>query len=326
MKIAVLGLGQVGKSLLKVFSSGLPYYKTRYKADLEIVLAADSHHMISGEEAIDPVKLLHLKEKGNILDAGFHEIDRESLFDQNFDILVDLMPATEDGKRARDLYINAFKQGISVVTACKSGLANHWGEIMSELKGTDARILYEATVAGGLPFFSFLNYCTRSSNVTAITGIISSSANFLLKRSAAGRSFEESLDDARSKGTLETNYHFDTLGFDSAWKTVIVADSIFGQKFSPQDIVFEGIEEVVNLRKANRNLRLVSNVSRAGSSVDASSRLVELQDGDPLLNLGEGGLGFTATFDNRTPLTVTEMFDGPTDTANGVMNDLLLLR
>lgn len=196
---------------------------------------------------------------------------------------------------------------------------------MSELRRKNAKILYEATVAGGLPFFSFVNYCTRSSDVTAITGIISSSANFLLKESAAGRSFEESLNDAKSKGTLETDYHFDTLGFDSAWKTVIVANSIFGKEFSPRDIVFDGIEEVVNRGKVSRNLRLVSSVSRSGSSVDASSRLIELQDGDPLLNLGEGGLGFTASFNNRTPLTVTEMFDGPTDTANGVMNDLLLL-
>lgn len=322
MKVALLGLGQVGKSLLKLLRSDHDSPNTN--SEIRLVLAVDSSQAIFSQDGIDPERLLHHKEKGDIRTAGYSEVDRESIFEHDFDVLIDLMPATPDGVRARDLYLTAFENGRNVITACKSGLANHWTRIMEECSKKGMKISYEATVAGGLPFFSFMNYCLRSSNVVSLQAIVNSSANFILKRSASGISLEKSLEEARSEGILETDYHFDTRGFDSAWKTVIIANSIFGQSFSPADVSFEGVEEIVAEGKVDRYQRLVSSVSRTGSLVEATSRITTLAENDPLLNLGETGLGFTVKLDNRTPLTVTEMFDGPTDTASAVLNDLFL--
>lgn len=325
MRVAILGLGQVGKSLLRLLTSGSIYHKERHGVNIEIAVAADFHHMLASDLPMDPERLLYYKEKGDIWGTGYPEVEKDALFDQEFEVLIDLMPATGDGLRARDLYTSAFDRGKNVVTACKSGLANHWKEVMDSRTKRHKEILYEATVAGGLPFFSFMNYCTRSSEVVGISGIVNSSANFILKRAAEGIEFEKSLADAKSRGILETDYHFDTLGYDSAWKTAIIANSLFGQAFTAKDVDFEGVEEIVKDGRPNRSMRLVSSVMKEGSRVTASSRIVELDKKDPLLNLGETGLGFTASFSNRTPLSVAETFDGPVETANGVLNDLLLL-
>lgn len=324
VKIALLGLGQVGKNLLKLLTPDEG--SDPHGSNVDIVLAADSQHMILSDKGIDPKRLHHYKQKGDITEAGYQEVDHDSLFEHEFDVLVDLMPATRDGKRARDLYVNAFKNGRHVVTACKSGLANHWTQIMSEREKHGSKMLYEATVAGGLPFFSFMGYCIRSSSVVSIKGILNSSANFILKRVASGVSLEKSLEEARAHGTLEAEYHFDTMGFDSAWKTVIAANSIFGQDFTPEDINFEGVEDLAEAGNVNPSQRLVSNIVKTRSGVEASSKIMELAEDDPLLNLGDTGLGFTVTLDNRTPVTVAETYDGPTDTASAVLNDLLLFK
>ena len=97
-------------------------------------------------------------------------------------------------------------------------------------------------VAGGVPFFSFIQECLRSSVVTRIVGQVNSAANFVLLSIAKGETFDHAIEEAGKLGILEANYHFDTLGNDSAWKTVITANSIFGSALKPHNIRFEGVE------------------------------------------------------------------------------------
>ncbi|EQD78266.1 homoserine dehydrogenase, partial [mine drainage metagenome] len=130
MKVALLGLGQVGKEVLRILADNRAYYAQKLNRSIEVVAAADFHHMLHSPDGIDPQRLLYYKEKGDIWGSGYTEIDRESLFERDFDVLVDLMPATSDGLRARDLYASAFRASRDVVTACKSGLANFWVDIM----------------------------------------------------------------------------------------------------------------------------------------------------------------------------------------------------
>jgi homoserine dehydrogenase len=325
VKIALLGLGQVGRSVLKILAENRTYYEQRFHRKVEIVVAADFHHMLHSEEGIDPQRLLYYKEKGDIWGTGYTEIDRETLFEREFDVLVDLMPATSDGLRARGLYLGSFSQSRDVVTACKSGLANFWPEIMKSAVSSGRQIRYEATVAGGVPFFSFIQQCLRSSIVTRILGQVNSAANFVLLNIANGETFDHAIEEAGKLGILEANYHFDTLGNDSAWKTVITANSVFGSKLKVNDIIFEGVEglspEVADLKYT----RLLADIEIQDGKLVASSTLRKLEPSDPLASLKGTGLGFTVYMKGRAPLTVLEFSDGPTETATAVINDLLLL-
>jgi len=325
VKIALLGLGQVGKAVLGILASNRDHYAQKLGSNIEVVVAADFHHMLHAPDGIDLQRLLYYKEKGDIWGSGYAEIDRESLFDRDFDVLVDLMPATSDGLRARDLYISAFKSSRHVVTACKSGLANSWAEIMGSAASSGKRILYEATVAGGVPFFSFIRQCIRSSVVTRIVGQVNSAANFVLLKMAEGTSFEHAIEDAGKLGILEANYHFDTLGYDSAWKTVITANSVFGGTLKAGDIRFEGVEGIDPDRPGLKNTRLLADIGSESGNLEASSTLRELEPSDPLASLKGTGLGFTVYMKGRAPLTVLEFKDGPIETATAVINDLLLL-
>lgn len=325
VKIALLGLGQVGRSFLRILAENSDYYEQRVRRKIEIVVAADFHHMLHAECGMDPQRLLYYKEKGDIWGAGYPEIDRESLFDKEFDVLVDLMPATSDGIRARDLYLTSFGKSRDVVTACKSGLANFWPEIMSAASSSNRRIRYEATVAGGVPFFSFIQECLRSSVVTRIVGQVNSAANFVLLSIAKGETFDHAIEEAGKLGILEANYHFDTLGNDSAWKTVITANSIFGSALKPHNIRFEGVEGLDPEVPGLKYTRLLAEIAVQDGKIVASSTLRKLKQSDPLASLKGKGLGYTVYMNGRAPLTVLEFNDGPTETATAVINDLLLL-
>lgn len=322
MRVAILGLGQVGRALLQILSD---YSSTERFRDIQIVLAADFQHMIAHHEGMDPRRLLYYKQKGDIWGTGYREIDRNDLFREDFDVLVDLMPATKDGARARDLYLDAFRNGRDVVAACKSGLANFWEDVMKSARSNTRRILYEATVAGGVPLFNFINHCNRTAEISFIRGQVNSAANFVLLSTASGKTFDASIEEAKKFGILEADYHFDTLGIDSAWKTVIIANSVFGANLKPTDVKYDGVEDLSGIHDNLEDYRLLSNVNRISGKVEASSFLVKLQPDDPIMTLKGRGLGFTVGLKDRSLMTLLESSDGPLETAGAVLNDLLEL-
>lgn len=322
MKVAILGLGQVGRALLQILSD---YSSTDRFKSIQIVLAADFQHMIINEDGMDPKRLLYYKQKGDIWGTGYREIDRKDLFGTDFDVLVDLMPATKDGVRARDLYLESFRNGRNVVAACKSGLANFWDEIMKGAKLKSRRILYEATVAGGVPLFNFIKHCHRTAEISYVRGQVNSAANFVLLSIASGKTFDEAINDAKKFGILEADFHFDTLGIDSAWKTVIIANSVFGTNLKPSDVKYDGVEDLSKIQNNLADYRLLSSVKRINGKIDAESVLVKLNPDDPVINLKGRGLGFTIGLKDRSPMTLLESSDGPIETAGAVLNDLLEL-
>lgn len=322
MKVAILGLGQVGRSLLQILSD---YSSTDRFRDIQVVLAADFQHVIINQAGMDPRRLLYYKQKGDIWGTGYREIDRNDIFRENFDVIVDLLPATKDGVRARDLYLDAFRNHRDVVAACKSGLANFWDEVMKAAKKNSRKILYEATVAGGVPLFNFIKHCNRTADISYIRGQVNSAANFVLLSMASGRSFNESIEEAKKYGILEADYHFDTLGIDSAWKTVIIANSVFDAKIKPSGVRYDGVEDLSAIHGNLEEYRLLSSVNRASGKIEASSSLVKVKPDDPILSLKGRGLGFTVGLRDRSPMTLLESSDGPVETAGAVLNDLLEL-
>ena len=142
---------------------------------------------------------------------------------------------------------------------------------------------------------------------------------------AKGETFDHAIEEAGKLGILEANYHFDTLGNDSAWKTVITANSVFGSALKPHDIRFEGVEGLNPEVPGLKYTRLLADIAIQDGKIVASSTLRKLRQSDPLASLKGTGLGYTVYLKGRAPLTVLEFNDGPTETATAVINDLLLL-
>ena len=182
-------------------------------------------------------------------------------------------------------------------------------------------------MAGGVPLFNFAKYSCAPSKILKFRGIVSLTANFVLKMMKSGTSFEEAVRKAQEMGVAESDYTDDTSGLDGARKTVILANALFGQQFSLKDIKYSGIPEVEPGEIAGNGdrLRLFATVSGQGENLEVSSGFGLLEEGDYLLTLGESSLGYEITTDNNGVLRVSSAHDGPRETASAVMNDVMIL-
>ncbi len=146
---------------------------------------------------------------------------------------------------AYDFTLACLKAGKSVVTSNKEVVANFGTELLAVAREHGVSYLFEASVGGGIPIIRPLREDLASNNVTAISGILNGTTNYILTRmDAEGASFEDVLKDAQKLGYAEANPAADVEGLDAARKTVILAAMAFGKRIDPNTILCEGITKI----------------------------------------------------------------------------------
>ena len=143
---------------------------------------------------------------------------------------------------AYEFTMDCLKAGKSVVTSNKEVVANFGTELLSVAKENGVSYLFEASVGGGIPIIRPLREDLASNNVTAISGILNGTTNYILTRmDVEGASFADVLKDAQRLGYAEANPAADVEGLDAARKIVILAAMAFGKRIDPNSILCEGI-------------------------------------------------------------------------------------
>ena len=141
---------------------------------------------------------------------------------QDVDVVVELIGGTT---LAREIVCAALKKGLRVVTANKALLAKHMDEIEGILAAVpDARLAYEAAVAGGIPIIRALQTSIVSADkVESISGILNGTTNYMLSKMAAeGCSYEAVLKEAQALGFAEADPTADVEGHDARAKISIL--------------------------------------------------------------------------------------------------------
>ena len=254
----------------------------------------------------------------NAFMANHHDFPiKENPEDLEFDIFVDMRTASKTGSLEKDTYLTMFESGKNLITANKSGLANYWKDINASRIQNNRKMLFEATVAGGLPLFSVLKNSLKGFQCTYFQGIVNLTANFVMRMMREGHTFEDACSLAIKEGIGETDMSDDLLGIDSARKAVIMSNAIFGQSLSLSDIKFGGM-----IRNSEQNQMLLVTI-RQNEEFFVNSGIVTLDKDHPFLKLGAMAMGYHAGFDNRSTLGVYEDYDGPVETAGAVLSDIL---
>lgn len=326
MKIAVIGLGNVGRNFMRILMESGNHLESSTGSKIEVMYAGDSRHLVEVGPTVPLSRLMEAKSSGDI-SAASREVDMETVLSSGIDALVDMSAASKDGEREKALYRKAFENGIHVVTANKSPLALHWREIVPKAREKGLKVLFEATVAGGVPVFNFVKYSCGPSRVKQFRGIVSLTANFVLKMMLAGSSFEDAVKKAQEMGVAEADYTDDTSGLDAARKTVIVANALFGKQLSLKDVKYSGIPELTEdeIKNHGHNLKLITDISIRDGEFSLKTGFQILENDDYLLTLGEASLGYEISTDNNGILRIASAHDGPRETASAVMNDVMLL-
>ena len=138
----------------------------------------------------------------------------------------------------------ALKSGKPVVTANKELLANIGEELFEASESAGVDLLFEASVAGGIPLMRPLRESLAGERIRRVMGIVNGTTNYILTRmTEEGSSFADALGEAQELGYAEPDPTADIEGFDAAAKTSIIASIAFGARVVAGDVYREGITQ-----------------------------------------------------------------------------------
>ena len=159
--------------------------------------------------------------------------------DPEIDIAIELMGGIEP---ARSFIQSALEHGKHVVTANKALLAEAGRGLFALAGRSGLRLLYEASVAGGIPVIQVLKDSLAGNAIHSIEGILNGTSNFILSEmSSKGADFSTALGEAQEKGYAEADPTLDIDGFDTAHKLVLLIRLAFGVEYPFARMPIQGI-------------------------------------------------------------------------------------
>ena len=100
--------------------------------------------------------------------------------------------------------------GKHVITANKALIAKHGNKLIQSANKNKVRLLFEASVAGGIPIIKSLEQGLSANKIESLAGIINGTGNFILtEMKEKGRDFDDVLKEAQALGYAEADPTFD---------------------------------------------------------------------------------------------------------------------
>lgn len=225
-KVGILGLGTVGTGTV------------------QLLLDATGRHPLLQELEIYRVGVRNLdKSRAVSLPEKVVTTDLEAIVsDPDIDIVVELIGGIEP---ARSLILKAISRKKHVVTANKAVIARYGDEIFTAANAAGVYVMLEAAVGGGIPVIQPLKQSLSVNRITAVTGIVNGTTNYILTAMhQQGSDFADVLAEAQKLGYAEADPTADVDGLDAADKIAILASLAFGGRIKLQDVYCEGIRNV----------------------------------------------------------------------------------
>lgn len=228
VKIAILGLGNVGTGVWKILNKNKKEIIKRsgYEIEVSKILVRDKNKKRCVEVSED------------ILTENFQDI----IDDEEIKIVIELIGGAEPSK---EYMLQSMKAKKHVVTANKLVIANWGEELFKTAQEENVQFYYEASVGGGIPIIREINESLTGNKIKEITGILNGTTNYILsKMTLEGMSYEDALKEAQGKGFAEADPTSDVEGYDVAYKLAIISSLAFGTKVHPDFIYREGINKI----------------------------------------------------------------------------------
>jgi len=120
-------------------------------------------------------------------------------------------------------------------------------ELTELAERNNVSLMFEASVAGGIPILRPLCKCLSANRVTGVMGIVNGTTNYILTQmKRKGQSFADALKSAQELGYAESDPSADVLGLDAGRKLAILLTVAFGRYVRYEDISTEGITAVTD--------------------------------------------------------------------------------
>ncbi|MEE9386199.1 MAG: homoserine dehydrogenase [Nannocystaceae bacterium] len=257
--IGLMGLGNVGAGTLRILRENRESIGRRLRGGVAIkkILVRD------------PSKTREVEVPPDLLTTDASDI----LNDPDIRVVVELIGGVET---AREYVLAALRAGKHVVTANKALIAEHGADIFMEASRQGLSVLFEGSVAGGIPILRALRQGLASDQIHAITGILNGTSNFVLDTmTTRGASYETALRQAQDAGYAEADPTLDVEGKDAAHKLAILTLLSFGIRVDPNKIPTTGIANIraFDIQAAGKMDCVIKSLAQAQWAGDAAPTL-----------------------------------------------------
>ena len=228
IRVGLLGIGTVGSGTWEVLRRNADEIQRRAGRAIRISLVAD--------KAVAHARSI-VKGKAKVVSDAY-----EVVRSRDVDIVIELIGGYTI---AKDLVLEAIRNGKHVVTANKALLATHGNEIFAAAQKKAVMVAFEAAVAGGIPIIKALREGLAANRIEWIAGIINGTSNFILSEMRdKGLPFAAVLKEAQARGYAEADPSFDIEGIDAAHKLSIMSAIAFGIPMQFAKAYTEGISKL----------------------------------------------------------------------------------
>lgn len=335
-RIALIGIGNVGRRVLSILDERRALYRERFGLEFILAGVADSRGAAWSADGLDIRKVMALKEAGataadyiGVGQKGASGLDM--LHNVHADVLIEASPVNlADGEPAMGHVRLALERGMHVVTANKGPLALAYPEVMALARERGRRVLFSATVGGGLPAVNIGVRDLCHARVDRIEGVLNLTSHSILARMAQGYTYAEALEIAQRDGHAEADPSLDVDGWDAANKLVILVNAVLGYPARLSEVRIAGIRGITvkmlrhALQRGNVILPLAV-AERHGDGYALSVQPTEVGAEHPLARLTPVQMGVVYHTDTNGVVTAIVDEVDPIPTAGAVVRDLITL-
>ncbi len=257
VKLGILGMGTVASGLVNILEINKEKITESVGKNIEV-----SKVLVKNKDK---------KRNINLNQEVYTEDAYEVINDENSNIIVELIgginPAFEYIKAA----LNNKKH---VVTANKALIATHGEELIAIAEKNEVKLMFEASVAGGIPIINTMRDNLVANEFDEIAGIINGTTNYILTQmTEKGLEFDQAVKEAQELGFAEADPSSDVEGDDAAFKLSILSTIAFGQRIDFKDIPKEGItniskEDINYAKELGYIIKLIASASKKNNELD----------------------------------------------------------
>ena len=329
LKLCFMGLGSVGRELLKLIDRKREDVQAQYNLSFKVVgIATGRRGILVDPDGIDHAYAL----SGQWIDRAWPstEDNRLKLIREcGADALVEMSPINrETGRPALDYLELALTLGRHAITANKGPVVHGYRRLNALAKNQGKAFLFESTVMDGFPLLNLYRECLPATRVTGFRGVLNSTTNLILTLMEEGKTFDEAVQHAQDIGIAETDPSNDIDGWDSAVKVCVLSNVLMGADIRPPDVDRTGIraiapEMIRAAQQARRKWRLLCSAEWVEGQLKAKVAPEEVPANDSLFRLYGTTSAIQIKTDTLNQLTLLETAPTPAQTAFGVLADLI---
>lgn len=329
MKLALVGLGNVGQGFLQILREKLSDLDTLQPQLVAVITR--SRGTLWDPNGLDLELVYQFRQNLRLYPTTptlQRDLDPLTLITVcNADVMIEASPSDfMTAQPALDYVYGALNSGKHAVLVNKGPIALDYHGLQDRAQEVGRKLYFEGTVMAGTPSIRLAREALQGCQITRFRGILNGTTNYILSQMENGMEYADALRRAQELGYAETDPTADVEGWDAAGKVIILAASLFGLALTFDQMRVQGISgltlaDLKSARAQGERWKLIAEATPEGGSVQP----MRLPLDHPLANVPDAINAIQYSTDLLGDVTLIGAGAGRLPTGFAILSDLFAL-